>query len=322
MPAPTPKPLPVRHEAPEWADLGAALPRDLARARLGPQEADDWSLTLRAAALPHRLLRAGRGWRILVPPSHLEAAAAEIEAFLREQSDTAPSPPPKPRPFAPAAQVSVLVIGLATAFFVYSKAPHPGLRLYPEMFQDLGAADSTRILAGQWWRALTALTLHADAGHFLGNAVIGGVFTAILARTVGAGRAWMLFVLSGLAGNLINAWFHGPGHLSIGASTAVFGVVGAMSASARATHRKLDLVRSVAPVAAGLGLLGMLGTGGERTDLGAHLFGFLAGLPLGAGVGTRVARHGPGGTRENLLLGAAALGLIVVAWAFAFGQSG
>ena len=35
--------------------------------------------------------------------------------------------------------------------------------------------------------------------------------------------------------------------------------------------------------AASLALLGMLGTGGERTDLWAHAFGLLAGAALGAG---------------------------------------
>lgn len=304
------EPLPVRHDAPAWADLGAAMARGLLRQAV----ADDWSLALRARGVPHRLLRAGARWRILVPVARLDEAVQELTAYLQEQPVGPPEPEPRPGPLSPAVQAAVAVVGLATAFTVFMAAPHPGLGLYPETWDQAGRADSALILGGQWWRAVTALTLHADAAHFLGNAAIGGLFTALFGRRVGTGTAWALFVATGLAGNVLNAWFHGPGHLSVGASTAVFGVVGAMGAAAMAERRRPDLLRAVAPVAAGLGILAMLGTGGERTDLGAHLFGFLAGLPLGWLAGRRAARRGPA---RGWWPGLAALGLVALAWSLA-----
>lgn len=304
------EPLPIRHEAPAWADLGAAL----ARGPLAQVTADDWSLALRARGLPHRLLRAGTRWRILVPVSRLDDAVQELTAYLEEQPVGPPEAEPRPGPLAPTVQAAVAAVALATAFTVFIAAPHPGLGLYPETWEQLGRADSARILRGEWWRTVTALTLHADAAHFVGNAVIGGLFAALLGRAVGAGTAWGLFVACGLAGNALNAWFHGPGHLSVGASTAVFGVVGAMGAAAMAGRRRPDPLRSVAPVAAGLGILAMLGTGGERTDLGAHLFGFLVGIPLGWLAGRRAARRGPG---RDVWLGLGGLGLVVLAWGLA-----
>ena len=41
---------------------------------------------------------------------------------------------------------------------------------------DLGQAQAQLLLEGQWWRAATALTLHADAGHVLGNCLFGALF--------------------------------------------------------------------------------------------------------------------------------------------------
>lgn len=307
------EPLPVRHEAPAWADLGAAM----GRAPLRQGVADDWSLALRARGIPHRPLRAGARWRILVPVARLDDAVQELTAYLEEQPVGPPEPEPRPGPLSPAVQTSVAVVALAAAFTAFIAAPHPGLGLYPDTWQELGQADSARILGGQWWRAVTALTLHADAAHFVGNAAFGGLFTALLGRAVGAGTAWGLFVACGLAGNLLNAWFHGPGHLSVGASTAVFGVVGAMGAAAMAAHRRPDLLRAVAPVAAGLGILAMLGTEGERTDLGAHLFGFLAGLPLGWLAGKRAARPGPERTPPGRWAGLGGLALVAAAWGLA-----
>lgn len=328
---------PVRQDAPQWADLVSAVPAHgdgPYRASLDRDEADDWTLVLRAMGIPHRLLRDRTGWRILVPPARLGEAVAEIAAAREEQDQAPPPPPPRPAPFRPGIWSAVLAVGLGTAFHLWSTAPHPGLGLYPEQFHDLGIADSTLILRGEWWRALTALTLHADAGHFTGNAVIGGIFGALLAQSIGSGRTWALFVLSGLAGNLLNAWFHGPGHLSVGASTGVFGLVGAMAGAALVAGRKPNLVRAVAPVAAGMGILAMLGTGGERTDLGAHLFGFLAGLPMGALAGRRAARAARlcrvarlarllrPGIWEGRLLGLAAFCLLVAAWVMAFAPAG
>jgi membrane associated rhomboid family serine protease len=93
-----------------------------------------------------------------------------------------------------------------------------------------------------------------------------------------------MVLLTGALGNLANAALQLPGHRSIGASTAVFGAIGLLSAFQfwskfrRPGHR----LKAWLPLAAGLALLGLLGASGERTDLMAHLFGLLAGLLLGS----------------------------------------
>src|SRR5438034_425376 len=71
------------------------------------------------------------------------------------------------------------------------------------------------------------------------------------------------------------AWLVRRDFVSIGASTAVFGALGALAAFPQ--HRR----RAWVPLGAGLALLAFLGTS-KRADLAGHLCGFVAGLLLGA----------------------------------------
>ena len=95
---------------------------------------------------------------------------------------------------------------------------------------------------------------------------------------------WLAILLSGMAGNLANALFFKQGHLSIGASTAVFGALGFLAALH--FHRKLKSGRrderrkAWLPLAGGLALLGFMGTS-VHSDLMAHLFGMAVGICLG-----------------------------------------
>jgi membrane associated rhomboid family serine protease len=147
-----------------------------------------------------------------------------------------------------------------------------------------GTAVSELILRGQVWRAVTALTLHADTVHIVGNALSGTIFLSALNRRLGDGRGPFVFVLGGSLGNLMNAlWYH-AGHMSIGASTAVFAAVGTLAATQVSLDRSTisrPWLQRAAPVVGGVALLGMLGAS-PHTDLLAHLFGLVAGLLLGA----------------------------------------
>ena len=58
-----------------------------------------------------------------------------------------------------------------------------------------GAAQAGLMLAGEWWRAVTALTLHVSSTHLLGNLVFGTVFFFLLAQMTGSGLAWLTMLL-------------------------------------------------------------------------------------------------------------------------------
>jgi membrane associated rhomboid family serine protease len=161
-----------------------------------------------------------------------------------------------------------------------------------EAWEYRGVAESVKIVAGgEWWRAVTALTLHRDLAHWGANFATAGVFAWFLAGRLGGGLAWAAIVASGVIGNGINAAFYGEaGHASIGASTAVFGSIGALIAvqwGARwARGRRSKRWEWIVPLGAGLAFLAFLGAGDpenpwDRTDRLAHLWGFAAGLLVG-----------------------------------------
>ena len=109
---------------------------------------------------------------------------------------------------------------------------------------------------------------------------------------MGPGVALLLIVLSGALANGINAWMHAPSHDVVGASTAVFGAIGILAGlqAVRRWRRELWKGRAWLPLAAGLGLLAMMGTGGQRVDVSGHLLGLLCGTVLG-GAASAVARE-------------------------------
>lgn len=143
-----------------------------------------------------------------------------------------------------------------------------------------GAVDSQAIVQGQWWRLVTALTLHADFNHLLGNVLIGGLMLHLLCRRMGYGLGWFLTLAAAVLANWCNVVLRQGPHLSVGFSTAVFAAIGLLCGSS-VYRGRWRLFRALAPLGAGVGLLVMLGMEGERTDLGAHLFGFACGATLG-----------------------------------------
>ena len=131
------------------------------------------------------------------------------------------------------------------------------------------------------WRTVTALTLHLDFGHIAGNLAYGIIFVWLLSKETGPGIAWASTVLAGAAGNWLNALWQAPGHVSIGASTAVFGAIGVMAALRHRWRPPEFSLRYWAPLGGGFMLMAWLGFGDGNTDIGAHVFGFLAGLAGG-----------------------------------------
>lgn len=178
--------------------------------------------------------------------------------------------------------------------------------------------NAARIQSGEWWRALTALTLHVDGAHLAANLGAGIWFGYLAGRQLGSGLAWLLALLGAGAANLLESLL-GPGsHQSVGASTAVFAMLGMLAAySWRERFRYPQRwARRWAPLVAGVVLLGWLGSEGEHTDVVAHVAGFVMGVALGVVIAIprvkRALRNVP-----QWASGAAALAIVAAAWSFA-----
>jgi rhomboid protease GluP len=301
-----------------WVDIGSALPEASGHPLISSKQAEDWSLVLTACGIPHQVERPNgpaEGWRIRVPSPRADSAIHEIVSYEKENRE----PPVTDVPLASFENTTTtlwVLLGLTIFHFATELGGGP-FNHESVSWSALGSARGSAVFSGQWWRLITALTLHADALHLLSNIVIGGYFFVLLCRELGSGLGWGLTLLSGGLGNLINTLLHGPGHDSLGASTAVFGAVGLLVGLRLVRRGPGRFRRVLLPLGGGLALLSFFGTGGERTDLGAHLFGFSAGLGLGAAAGGLMNRWGVPGKRTNRLLACVAALTPLLAWSLA-----
>jgi membrane associated rhomboid family serine protease len=243
-------------------------------------QAEQWSLVLRAANIPSVVEFERRSWVIKVSPLHEQRALQEIAAFMAENNDWPPDRP-QDKPTLPVLTKyqppTILMMGALVIFYIIT-----GSWSENSAWFSAGSVSGRQILEnGQWYRLITALTLHADVVHLVGNILIGGILVHFLCRLLGNGLGWFLILASGTLGNLMNILLHGTSHNSVGFSTAVFGTIGILSGYQAASKRTAALKEILLPLAAGAGLLAFLGAGGPRTDLGAHFFGLLAGAVLG-----------------------------------------
>lgn len=236
-----------------------------------------WGLVLSAAGIPHIFRRSPEGWRVVVPGLFVDEARRQLRDFERENEDW-PPPPREHISFAAAGSEhppTVFLIGLLAVFYAITGP----WALHSSWFEHGALVRSLVVDKHQWWRAVTALTLHADLLHLLGNIVIGGVLVHLVCLQIGAGLGWLGVLAAGVGGNSLNILFRSAEHRSVGFSTAVFAAVGILCGLK--TLRLVDWKDLLAPLGAGVALLAMLGTSGERVDFGAHIAGLGCGLTYG-----------------------------------------
>jgi membrane associated rhomboid family serine protease len=275
------------------------------------KHADEWALVLISDGLSPKVRRELESFVLSVPLDEAERAADVISAYERENRERA-SKPQREIPAKSDAVAGLTVSAALLLFFFLTGPRNPAV-----IWFERGSADAEQILTGELWRTVTALTLHADLGHVLANALFGALFLSAVCGSLGAGVGCALALLSGAGGNLLNAIFHGSQHASVGASTAVFGAVGLLSGLAvarRWRHQSRGRPWWV-PIGAGLALLAMLGTTGERVDLWAHLFGLLVGGALGIPAG--FAMPHPPKTAVQWLCGSIAFAMLFYCWGLA-----
>ena len=277
------------------------------------RQAQSWALVLDSRSIPCCIKSDGAEWQLLVPEHQMISARRELRLY-EEVNQNWPPPLPAARQLIENTLPTISVLILLATFhnLTLLGLPLPDSGIID--IKELGAAHAGKILDGQYWQCITALTLHADLTHLLSNLTIGGVFIILLCRELGSGLAWSLLLASGAIGNLINAWLQSPAHRSVGASTAVFGAVGILAAISMVRYRHHLQRRWSIPIAAGLALLAILGTEGKQTDLGAHLFGFCSGVLLGIAAEYLMGKFGRPKAVLNFLLALLSGTLVIAAW--------
>ena len=126
----------------------------------------------------------------------------------------------------------------------------------------------------QTWRLLTAGFLHASWLHLIFNMVLLWTLGSDLERLLGHSKFAALYLVSLLGGSVTSYWFSNPGSFSVGASGAVFGLMGAFLVVGSRLNQGTGQIWAL------IGINVVIGFLAPGIDWRAHLGGLLTGAAL------------------------------------------
>lgn len=142
-----------------------------------------------------------------------------------------------------------------------------------------GATMNYLIGDGEVWRLLTAVFIHAGFLHLIFNMFSLYVFAPIVEKELGKFKFLIMYLSSGILGNIFTYLLEDDTYSSVGASGAVFGVLGSILALAIINWNKNEeLKKTIIPVIVVSIILTFLQPNINET---AHIGGFLSGLIIG-----------------------------------------
>lgn len=146
------------------------------------------------------------------------------------------------------------------------------------------ANNYTLVQSGQWYRILTCMFLHADIMHILFNMYALYILGTQVERYYGTKRFLIIYFLSGLLGSLFSCVFMSANTISLGASGAIFGLLGSIAYftyNYRASLQGL-LHSQIIPVI----LINLLiGFTSSSIDVSAHIGGLIGGILASMAIG-------------------------------------
>jgi membrane associated rhomboid family serine protease/Flp pilus assembly protein TadD len=210
------------------------------------------------------------------------------EAAQRGEEPEDAIQPVMPAPWVAGASSAMMV---TQGFFGINLAVFAGMALSgiamdptPRQLIDWGANYGPLTLGGQEWRLLTSMFLHGGLFHIFFNMWCLWDLGALCESLYGHTTFAAVYLISGIGASLASVWWH-PAVPSVGASGAIFGIVGALIASYYLGEFSMPRfavkghLRSVL-VFAGYALI--FGAMSGRTDNAAHIGGLITGLVFGA----------------------------------------
>lgn len=175
--------------------------------------------------------------------------------------------------------ISIVIV----ACFILQVLRAGGLSFDAATLYAHGANLPMQTLAGEPWRLLSAVFLHGDSGHLIGNLIAFLALAPYVERLYGRPALITIFLGAGLAGSAVDIFSHFS-TVAVGASGAVFGVLGALLAYPLRRRGQLPLASMrVILAVGGLYMIWSLKQGfdAEGVNNSAHVSGLIAGFVLG-----------------------------------------
>ncbi len=173
-------------------------------------------------------------------------------------------------------QLAYVLIAINVIAFIAMSAGGGGLNGRGGEVYNNGALYGPLVADGEWWRIVTAGFLHAGLLHLAFNMYFLWFLGNLLEPEIGRLRFGLIYVVSLLGGSL-GALVISPDAVTVGASGAVFGLMGAAILALRA--------RGIDPMQSGLGVTLLLNLGITfvipNISSGGHIGGLIAGGIVG-----------------------------------------
>ena len=143
------------------------------------EELENLSLLFASLAINHALERSSGS--LLVAAKDLERALYQWRLYAEENANW-PTERPEPAPSHATTPPTLLLMAFLALFYA-----HTGPWQANNPWFSLGAVNSQAIVdQHEWWRLITALTLHADFSHLIGNILVGGISRVEIAVKIAA----------------------------------------------------------------------------------------------------------------------------------------
>ncbi|MGC8765448.1 MAG: rhomboid family intramembrane serine protease [Brevinematia bacterium] len=276
----------------------------------------DISLLLYAMNIPFEVKNDNGNRLIIISESRRKEALYQIYCYRKENSTDVRGVEPEVETMDYLSYYSIILV-----FFCFYIFQMIEINFFGEVsIIKLGALSVKGFRNGEWYRVITALTLHSDFLHILSNAFFGGIFAYFVLKKAGSGIGWLLILISGISGNLLSVFLQDESYVSIGSSTACFGALGILTAEKIVNINKASLILKNSiflPFASSLAFLGLFGTS-AGSDITGHFSGYISGLAIGFIYNLLSKKIKSKEKFFNILSGLAAIFIIIVSWLIAF----
>ncbi|WP_040225222.1 rhomboid family intramembrane serine protease [Bhargavaea cecembensis] len=148
-----------------------------------------------------------------------------------------------------------------------------------DLVMYMGMGINSQIAAGDWWRFITPMFLHAGFMHVLFNMFALFLFGPELERLAGKVRFLNLFFLAGLFGNVASYFLHDGSYAYVGASGAIYGIFGAFGALVYYTKNAFPQLRGIIMPIIIISIIMTFLT--PNINITAHITGLIVGFIVG-----------------------------------------
>lgn len=264
---------PSQKQEPEGHSSEEQVPDEVRISEGDYKQIRDESLVLLSQGIVHRLERSPEGpFQIFVEVENQKKASFQIRLYHRENP---PREHNEPLPLKASLQpVWVLLVPAAATLIQFSG-------FVPDLERN-GISNAAKVLHGEWWRCITALTLHGDLRHLGGNMLTGYLVLSMMSYRISLAKLVPFIAVASAVANFAVAATVQENFRSLGFSTFVFAAIGCLAIMEFRLMPKEShgLLRRFAPLFGAASLAVFMGLG-ENADILAHFYGFVVGLLCG-----------------------------------------